>query len=123
METAKNNIEEPQPSAEQVVIKDAVVTIGNAAEADETADTAVFTASIVNGVIQIAAAGSPVKLVKLLAHAINASDDMARIITHALEAAPLMDLFGMLSGDNGKPCNCPNCVAKRAAAKGDVNVN
>lgn len=125
METAtKKNTEEPTPSAEQIVIKDAVVSIGNTAEANEDADTAVFTASIVDGVIQIAAAGSMPKLVKLLAHAINADSNMKRVFQAATEAAPMLELFEMVSGEGiGKKCNCPACTAERSAAKNNVNVN
>lgn len=117
----KKNIKE---TAEQTAIVEAVKVIGNQAQKNPDQDTAVFTASAVDGVVQIAAAGSPAQLVKLLARAINADEKLARIIGSALEAAPMLELFDMLGGkDDGEPCNCPNCTAERAEKLKNVNVN
>lgn len=105
---------------------EAVKTIGGQAEANPEQDTAVFTASSVDGVIQVAVAGSPAQLIKLLARAINADEKLARIMEAANEAAPMLGLFDMLTQkpkDDGEPCNCPNCTERRRQAAANTNVN
>lgn len=89
-----------------------------------------------NGIIVIAMAdgemtaaveGSPAELARMVSRSMNADDNVAKIFSKGVEYAPMLGLRDLLAelskDDDGTPCDCELCTARRERAKSNTNVN